>query len=68
VSVEASAVAHTRTAAHARLNEGEPGRYAGLVELPYGGIWELRLDVVRGEQHFFTTVRNELPLHAGLAP
>ena len=34
-----------------------PGNYRSLASLPVGGVWELSLDVRRGETHFVHTER-----------
>ena len=57
VRVEARQVAHADEPLVARLAPAEPGRYGGVVPMRRDGLWEFRVDAVRGSDRFTEVVR-----------
>jgi nitrogen fixation protein FixH len=60
VTVTTLANARANAVLSARLQESSPGRYQGSLSATFPGQWEVRIDAVRGAQHFVTTTRTEL--------
>jgi len=60
VSVAALANARANQVLTATLLESSPGRYQGSLAATFPGQWEVRIDAVRGAEHFIATTRTEL--------
>lgn len=57
VRVDARHVAHADEAIASVLAPDTPGSYRGTLPMQRAGLWELRVDVTRGGEHFTTVVR-----------
>ena len=51
----------------ASLHEVAPGRYASAVATRVAGQWEVRIDAVRGAEHFVTSTRTDVSKASPLA-
>jgi nitrogen fixation protein FixH len=47
----------------ASLQEGLPGQYAGTISFPLKGIWDVQMDIVRGEDRYEVTRRITVTAH-----
>ncbi len=60
VTVAALANARANQLLTATLHESSPGRYQASLAAAFPGQWEVRIDAVRGVEHFVSTTRTEL--------
>ena len=68
VTMTALANARANLVLTATLQESSPGRYQGSLAATFPGQWEVRIDAVRGAEHFVTTMRTELTRSDRTAP
>jgi nitrogen fixation protein FixH len=61
VSVDARFNARANDVLTGTLAEDGPGTYSAPLKVGHGGEWEVRVDAVRGEQHFVTSTRAQAP-------
>ncbi len=57
VSLDAIPVSHADDVIHADLPAAASGRYAAALPMHRSGLWELRVDVTRGSDHFTADLR-----------
>lgn len=61
VTVVALANARANDRLTASLQEVAPGRYQTDLAVHFAGQWEVRVDAVRGAEHFFASTRTDVP-------
>ena len=60
VTVVALANARANDLLAATLREVSPGRYESTIAALFPGQWEVRIDAVRGAEHFVTSTRTDI--------
>ena len=60
VTVTALANARANEILSAALREVAPGRYQGALAARFAGQWEVRIDAVRGSEHFVVSTRTDV--------
>lgn len=62
VSVVALANARANDIRTATLHEVSPGRYQSTLAASFAGQWEVRVDAVRGAEHFVASTRTDMTI------
>lgn len=60
VTITALANARANEVLSATLRESAPGRYDGTLAATFAGQWEVRVNAVRGAQHFTSSTRTDV--------
>ncbi len=60
VQVTALANARANDILSATLQETAPGQYQARLSALFAGLWEVRIDAVRGGEHFVTSTRTDV--------
>ena len=69
VTVVALANARSGDRLTSSLREVAPGRYESTIAARFAGQWEVRVDAVRGGEHFVTSTRTDMTVASpGLSP
>lgn len=67
VTVVALANARANDRITSSLREVSPGRYQSELAVHIAGEWEVRVDAVRGAEHFVASTRTDVPRLSGLS-
>lgn len=68
VTVVALANARANDLLSATLHEVSPGRYQATLAARFAGQWEVRVDAVRGTEHFVASTRTDVGRSADSSP
>jgi len=62
VTINARFNARANDVLAATLREGAPGQYVAPLAVRHAGQWEVRINAVRGAEHFVASTRTEAPV------